>query len=386
VVAADVAVAEGFRLIPLPTRFQAEVRQLFSADVIAPTNPLDLGTIFDFELYSRIVERSLRAVGPQALLLVHTYGPGPETVASRALARRVGEIGRELDKPIALCAFAQQEDLKGLREAAPLPIFTTIEGAVRALAASRDRHTGQARLIPLSPPPSEQSDKVEALLGGPRVLSASAALDLCRSFDIPVAPWAVVDEAEAALIAAAAIGYPVALKGLVADVSHKSDVGLVALRVRDDEGLQAAFAKLWSTMARCAPPGQVRRVMVQAMVPLGCEVIIGGKRDPSFGPVVMFGLGGIYVEILDDVAFRLAPLAPEQAGRMIDEVRGSRLLRGLRGQPAVDRTAVVQALLAVSRLLVECPEVLEIDVNPLMALEHGAAAIDARVVLEGQRT
>jgi acyl-CoA synthetase (NDP forming) len=381
-----VAEAQGFRLIPLPERFQAEVRQLFSADVIAPTNPLDLGTIFDFQLYTRIVERSLRAVAPHALLLVHTYGPGPEAVASHGLAQRVAEISRGLDKPIAFCAFAQQEDLKRLREDAPLPIFTNIEGAVRALAASRDRHASQARLIPLPSPPSERPDKVEALLGGPRVLSASAALDLCESFDIPAATWAVVDEAEAALVAAAAIGYPVALKGLVADVSHKSDAGLVVLGIRDDESLQAAFAKVWSTMARCAPPAQVRRIMVQEMVPPGFEVIIGGKRDPSFGPVVMFGLGGIYVEILDDVAFRLAPLAPDQAESMIDEVRGSRMLQGLRGQPPVDRPAVVKALLAVSRLLVECPEVLEIDVNPLMALEHGAAAIDARVVLEGQRT
>ena len=123
--------------------------------------------------------------------------------------------------------------------------------------------------------------------------------------------------------------------------------------------------------------------MVQEMVPLGCEVIVGGKRDPSFGPVVMFGLGGIFVEVLNDVTFGLAPLAPEQAESMMDEVRGSRLLRG---QPAVDRAAIVEAPLAVSRLLVECPEILEIEVNPLMALEHGAAAIDARVVLEGQRT
>jgi len=174
-----------------------------------------------FELYSRIVERSLRAVGPDALLLVHTCGPGPEAVASHGLAKRVGEIGRELDKPIAFCAFAQQEDLKRLREEAPLPIFTYMEGAVRALAASRDRNSGQAGLIPLSQPPSEQSDKVEALLGAPRVLSASAALDLCRSFDIPVA-----------------------LKGLVADVSHTSDAGLVALGIRDDESLQATFARV----------------------------------------------------------------------------------------------------------------------------------------------
>jgi acyl-CoA synthetase (NDP forming) len=115
-------------------------------------------------------------------------------------------------------------------------------------------------------------------------------------------------------------------------------------------------------------------------------VIIGGKRDPSFGPVVMFGLGGIYVEVLQDIAFRLAPLVREDAEGMIDEVRGSRLLRGARGQPPADRDAIVRALLAMSRLLVEYPEIVEIDVNPLLVFAQGAAAVDARVVIERQRT
>jgi acetyltransferase len=126
--------------------------------------------------------------------------------------------------------------------------------------------------------------------------------------------------------------------------------------------------------------------MVQRMLPGGREVIIGGKHDPSFGPVVMFGLGGIYVEALDDVAFRLAPLVREEAVEMVDQVQGSRLLRGMRGQPAVDRGAIVEALLAMSRLLVECPEIEEIDINPLLVFERGAAAVDARAIVERQRT
>jgi acyl-CoA synthetase (NDP forming) len=117
----------------------------------------------------------------------------------------------------------------------------------------------------------------------------------------------------------------------------------------------------------------------------GREVILGGKRDPSFGPVVMFGLGGVYVEILQDVAFRLAPLTRDDGVEMISEVKGSHLLRGARGEPSADVEAVVEALLALSRLLVECPEVMEVDINPLLVFEEGVTAVDARVVTIGQK-
>jgi acetyltransferase len=386
VVAADAAEEHGFHLMPIPEDFRAGVRRLFRADVIAPTNPLDLGTIFDFDLYSQIVERSLRALDPHALLLVHTYSSGPEADASRRVARRLGELSREVDKPLALCAFAQQAEVEVLKKQAPMPIFTDIEGAVRALAASRDRHAGPARLHPLPAPPTQRPEKVEALLSGKEVLTTDAALDLCGVFDIPVAPWAVVEDVESATFAATAMGYPVALKGLGTEVPHKTEAGLVALGVTDGEELRAAFAKVSAALVQHGPRAQARQVMVQQMLAGGREVIIGGKRDPSFGPVVMFGLGGIYVEILEDVTFRLAPLTSEDAEEMVDEVQGSRLLQGVRGQPRADRGAITEALLAMSRLLVECPEIVEIDVNPLLVFEQGAAAVDARAIVERQRT
>jgi acetyltransferase len=126
--------------------------------------------------------------------------------------------------------------------------------------------------------------------------------------------------------------------------------------------------------------------MVQQMLSGGREVIVGGKRDPSFGPVVMFGLGGIHVEILEDVAFRLAPLAREEAEEMIDELRGSPLLHGVRGEPPAAIDAIVEALLSMSRLLVACPEIVEVDVNPLLVFEEEAAAVDARAVVRRQKT
>jgi len=121
--------------------------------------------------------------------------------------------------------------------------------------------------------------------------------------------------------------------------------------------------------------------MVQQMVQNGIEVILGGKRDPTFGPVVMFGLGGILVEIFDDVAFRVAPLTRADALTMIDEVRGSRLLRGFRGETSINQEALVQALLSLSQLLVENPRISEVDINPLILTEDGAIAVDARAVV-----
>ena len=381
VVAADAAEANGFRLVPMPGDFLAEVQSMFRADVITLTNPLDLGAIFDFGLYGRIVEECLRALDPDALLLVHTYSSGLEGEMSRALVRRVQELSHELGKPVVLCAFAPQEEVEGLKQETDYPVFTEIEAAVRALAASRDRCTGAGRLPSLSPATLDRPGQVERLLAHDGVLMADAALALCAAFGIPAAPWAVVDSVEGALTAASRIGYPVALKALSADLPHKSDVGGVVLDVDSPEALRGAFPALVARVAERVPGVRVEGVLLQRMLSGGREVILGGKRDPSFGPVVMFGLGGVYVEVFEDVAFRLAPLTRQAAEGMIAEVRGSRLLGGVRGEPAVDGEAVIEALLALSRLLVACPEVVEIDVNPMLVFERNGAAVDARAVV-----
>jgi acetyltransferase len=384
VVAADAVGDNGFRLAPVPGDFLAGVRRLFRADVIALTNPLDLGALFDFDLYGRIVEECLRTIAPDALLLVHTYNPG-EREASHRLARRVWELGRELDRPVALCAFTRREVMEQLRQETDGPVFTEIEAAVRALAASRDRYSHPARLRPPSVP-GQRPHEVEGLLARDGVLTADAALGLCASFGVPTGEWAVVESVEGALVAAGAIGYPVAFKALSPDVAHKSDVGGVVLDVGGPEALRTEFAALMARMEERAPGARLTGVLVQQMFAGGREVILGGKRDPSFGPVVMFGLGGVYVEVFGDVAFRLAPLSREDAEEMMFEVQGSRLLRGVRGEPPADVDAVVEALLALSRLMVECPEVAEIDVNPLLVFEQGVAGVDARAVVKSQNT
>ncbi len=292
VVAADAAGANGFRLLPIPDDFLADVRSLFHADVIALTNPLDVGVIFDFDLYGRIVEECLRALNPDALLLVHTYSAAFEGEMSHHLARRVQELSRELNKPVPLCVFAQREEVETLGHEMDYPIFTEIEMAVRALAGSRDRHTRPARLLPLPPAPAQRPHEVEGMLTRDTVLTTDAALGLCAAYGIPMAEWAVVESVEGALVTAGALAYPVALKVLSPDIPHKSDVGGVVLGIESPDVLRAEFAALLARVEEHTPDARITGVLVQRQLSGGREVILGGKRDPSFGPVVMFGLGG----------------------------------------------------------------------------------------------
>lgn len=386
VVAADLLDAHGFHLMSIPEEFLADVQSLSRADVIALTNPLDLGSIFDFDLYGRIVERCLRGLDPHALLLVHTYSPGDESEMSRHLVRRLQDLSHDTDTPVAFCAFAPQQEIELLKREVDYPIFTEIEAAVRALGASRDRHARPSHLLPLPARPGQRPQQVDDLLTQDGALTTDAALALCAAFGLPVAEWAAVDSVGGALTAAGAIGYPVALKVLSPDLIHKSDVGGVALEIGNRRTLRATYDALLARVEERAPHVYVTGVLVQQMLSGGWEVILGGRRDPSFGPVVMFGLGGVYVEVFGDVVFRLAPLTREGAVGMISDVRASRLLRGIRGEPPADLDALVEALLALSHLLIECPEVVEIELNPLLVFERGVAAVDARGVVRCQKT
>ncbi len=374
VVAADAAEGLGFRLPPLPEPFVEAVRGFFRADVIAPTNPLDLGVIFDFDLYARIVEHTLQALRPHAILLINTYGPS-EDEGARRLAHRVQEIIAETGMPIAFCAYARGEEREKLQAELKMPVFTEIEEALRGLAASRDRHAwlssrrSEAEGVAETAPPA---------LAGAGVLTADQALEVCAACGIPAAPWQKVGDAAAARRAAERLGLPVALKALAADLTHKSDVGGVVLNLAQADEVEQAARQM---LARWNRQGLPVGLMVQQMAGPGVEVILGGRQDRTFGPVVMFGLGGIHVEVFDDVAFRVAPLTRQDAEQMIEEVRGNRLLLGGRGRPPANRKALVEAILAVSRLMCRHQTLSEFEINPLLATADGVLALDARGVV-----
>ena len=190
-----------------------------------------------------------------------------------------------------------------------------------------------------------------------------------------------MSDAAAAVQAARTIGDPVALKLDATGLAHKSEIGGVALGLRGDDAVYGAALTLLEIGRRRGLT--VRGLLVEPMAPHGVELILGFRRDPQFGPVVLVGIGGILTEVLDDVAVRLAPVDHATAEAMLDDLRGSRILGAVRGRPAVDRATVVGMLVALSTLGVERPDLLEVDLNPVIASAGGAIAVDALVVLEG---
>jgi acyl-CoA synthetase (NDP forming) len=190
-----------------------------------------------------------------------------------------------------------------------------------------------------------------------------------------------VDKARAVALSEE-IGYPVVLKISSVDITHKSDAGGVKVNLDDRSQVEAAFDEIMASCKAAVPDANIEGVAVQAMAEKGTEVIIGMTKDPSFGPVLMFGLGGIFVEVLKDVAFRIVPLDKNDASDMIKEIQGKKLLEGYRGQDPADIPFLEDVLLKLSELVDETEGIAEIDMNPVFAYNQGAVVVDARIILE----
>src|SRR4029079_6739986 len=205
------------------------------------------------------------------------------------------------------------------------------------------------------------------------------SLELLRAAGLAVTPAVAVPDADAAVEAARPLaGHAVALKLDAIGLAHKSDLGAVVLDLVGDEAVRQAATRLLALGRRHAL--DVRGLLVEPMADAGVELIVGLRRDPSFGPAVMVGFGGILTEVLDDVAIRLAPVSMATARAMLDELRGSRLLDGVRGRPVVDRSAVAELIVGLSRLGIDRPDLDAVDLNPVIAMTTGAVAVDALVV------
>ena len=213
-------------------------------------------------------------------------------------------------------------------------------------------------------------------------VSALEARDICGAYDIPLASMELASTAEAAVSIAHRIGYPVAMKIESPDVLHKTDVGGVALNLGDDADVRRAFDQIVSAARRNVPDADVRGVVVQKMLSGGTEAIVGAVTDPVFGKLTAFGLGGVFVEAIGDVTFRLAPTGADEAAAMLREIRGAKILDGVRGNPPIDRSAVAHLIENVGTLVSEFPEIAELDLNPVLCGSAGAVAVDVRISLD----
>jgi len=214
-----------------------------------------------------------------------------------------------------------------------------------------------------------------------RNLTEYESRQVLEKYKIPLAKSELVKSVEQAAKAAKKIGYPVVLKIVSPDIVHKTDVGGMILNIKNDAELAAAYKKILINVKKKVRRARIHGLLVQKMVGDGLEVIVGGKKDAQFGETIMFGLGGIFVEVFGDVSFRVVPVERKDAEEMVREIKGYKILKGYRGKK-YDVKAVVDVLMKVSKLLEKNDEIAEMDVNPLIVSQRGAVAVDARIVVE----
>ncbi len=222
----------------------------------------------------------------------------------------------------------------------------------------------------------------QAVKEGRKNLLETEAKAVCRDYGIPVTKSELATNEQEAARLAEKIGFPVVLKILSPDIIHKSDVGGVMVNLKDAKEVRNAYQQIMKNVKNHNAKAKILGILVQEMAPSSTEVIVGAIKDPQFGPALMFGLGGVFVEVLKDVTFRIAPVAADEAREMIGEVKAYPLLKGYRGSPPADIDAIVKIILATSKLVMEHQEVKELDLNPIMVYEKGAKTVDARIILE----
>jgi len=361
-----------------PTSLYA--RSYFRAKVIQPTNPLDLGDLFDFNLYTKILAQVLRIKEVDGVLF-HHGATGVEKEPSRRLISAVKELAFRYQKPVALCYLTEEEELAFIKRTIDFPIFTEPEDGLSALAVSMDHYGKRNRPEEEVPCYSANKGRVRRLLQKAkrerRDLLVPEALEVLSACGIPVAEYHVIHRKNDLKKAMEDIGPPLAMKVVSPEISHKSDVGGVILHIHNLSEAETAYEKIKGLSS-----GRSSGVLVQKMVSGGKEVILGAKRDPSFGPVLLFGLGGVYVEVLRETSLRIAPITRSEAKEMILESKASRILGGVRGERPMDMDALIESLLRLSQLMIDFPAIEGIDINPIKVLEKGAVAVDARIQLK----
>lgn len=222
----------------------------------------------------------------------------------------------------------------------------------------------------------------EARSKGRKFLLEHEAKNICKEYGIPITQLKIAHTAEEASEFSEQIGYPIVLKIVSPDVLHKFDVGGVILNVNSQKEARKAYNQIVENIKNHKPDARIDGILVQEMAPCGTEIIVGSIKDAQFGPTLMFGLGGTFVEVMKDVSFRIAPITEADAQEMISEIRAYPILQGYRGQQPCDISAIIRILLSTSKLVMDHQEIKELDLNPVIVYEKGAKTVDARIILE----
>ena len=387
IVAAD-ACARGGLELPAPTPLAARTLARTLSRSASIGNPVDMTADARPEQYRDALRLLLQAPEVNGALVIATP---TGTLNGMAIAQAILDGRTTAAKPVVACLFGVSdltEEVHHLEDHG-VPTYAFPEEAIQGLASLARYHAWWTR--PRTEVRSFRVDRAgvaraieAARRDGVSVLPEYAARSLLEAYGIRFPTVQRVRTVDEAVRAAAEIGFPVAIKVASPDISHKTDVGGVALGLRNASEIRAAWTRMQRSLGQKAPRARIEGFEIEQMVEGGKEVIVGAQRDPGFGPILLFGLGGIYVEILKDVTFRLAPLRTLSAEHMVRSVQAFPLLTGARGEPPSDLAAIYEVLERISQLVVEQPAITELDVNPLVVrgVGQGAIAVDARVVLD----
>ncbi|KAE8437681.1 acetate--CoA ligase family protein [Vreelandella piezotolerans] len=403
-IAADRLSEAGLALAELSDATRSALREVLLPQA-STLNPVDVAGSSDANpsLLARCIELVMADEGVDSVFLVGMFGGYSLRFAESLMgdemrgAERMVELAQASEKPLviySLYAPIKPPALRRLHEAG-LPVYSSIEHAVRVLAALGERgeylasQQAQETIAPAAPSETGKTMLKAAKAEGRDLLEFEAKALLAEHGITVPTEWLVRQEEELAKIAEQTAKVPLAMKVVSKDILHKSDADGVKLNLVGDAALRDAFQAIHSNAQAYDPNAQIEGVLVTPMAEKGVEVIIGMLRDPMFGPVLMFGLGGIFVEVLEDVAFRSLPLTLRDARSMVDQIKAQKVLAGVRGAAGVDKEALVSLLMQVSKLVEAYPDIRELDLNPVIAYPKGHCAanyaiVDARIIVERQ--
>ena len=386
IIAADAVERSAVRMAQLAKETVDRLREKLPPTA-ALYNPVDVVGDAKPDRYDAALQNTLSDPHVDAALVILTPQAVTEPVATAVVIKRAAATTQ---KPILASFVGGPRVAEGTKMLmmAGIPSYSFPERMVSTIEAMYNYKVWRDK--PKSPPfdCTRQKGKVAELLAKARKsgrleLGESEARDVVTAYGFQVPKSILARTTVEAIVAGEEVGYPLVMKIASPDILHKSDIGGVKVGIQDPSETRRTFVAMMDNARRRMPEAEIWGVLVQQMVSGGKEVILGMNRDPQFGPMIMFGLGGIYVEALKDVSFRIAPLSPEDAEEMIREIHSYALLRGVRGEKPVNFDAIKESLLRLSLLVTDFPEILELDINPLKVFSNGqaAVAIDARLTV-----
>jgi acetyl coenzyme A synthetase (ADP forming)-like protein len=393
VLGSDGAEVAGVPLRSAPADLQAEFRK-HMPDFGSPKNPVDITGGAGLAGYEGAIEVALKHPWTHAVAVFYceTAVTKPLEIAEAAIAA-IERAGTR-NKPVVACFVGGDECVKAGDKllAANIPMYTDPAMAMKALSALRQaaKFAAEGHGDDFTPFADVNRARAKAIIDGARRAGRSAltepeAKELFLAYGLAVAPSQLARSPEEAVVKAREIGFPVVMKIVSPDILHKSDAGGVKVNIEDADAVREAYATILANARKYEAEADVHGVLVQQMAPMGREVIVGSVNDPQFGPTVMFGLGGIFVEALEDVTFRVAPCSPASAMKMFGEIRAYPILQGTRGEERLDQEKLAETVSRLSQLVADLEgEIAETDANPVMLYQQGKglSVVDARVILK----